>query len=323
MTVRAIPGVLVCGLVATLSWAIGVLLPGFSAMLAAILIGVLWRNLAPVPQRLDPGVALSAKTLLRLGIVLLGLQLSLSAVAALGPGVLAVVVAAVAITVAATLLLGRWLRVEKDLTVLVAAGFSICGAAAVAGAQGVLKTSQEKVTTAVGLVVLFGTIMIPVGPALAGAFGLDDAAAGIWIGASTHEVAQVVAAGGTVGATALGVAVTVKLARVVMLAPLLMGLAAWQRSRPRDDSSQPPLVPWFVLGFVALMLLRSTGWLPEPVLDAAAIVQTALLMMAMFALGLGVHFKSLAHVGLRPVVLGVGATAVIVVVGGAGALLAG
>ncbi|WBL19286.1 YeiH family protein [Citricoccus sp. NR2] len=318
ISARQIPGVLLCAAVAALAWGVSLLAPGVPPMLLAILVGVLWRNLAPVPQRFDPGTALSAKTLLRWGIVLLGLQLSLTAMLDLGLGVIAVVLAAVAVTAGATVLLGRWLRVDRELTLLVAAGFSICGAAAVAGAQGVLKASKEKVATAVGLVVLFGTLMIPLVPALTSWLGLDERASGIWVGASTHEVAQVVAAGGTVGATALGVAVTVKLARVVLLAPLLMGLAAAQR---QSGAERPALVPWFVLGFIVLMLLRTTGWVPEPVIDVVAVVQSTLLMMAMFALGLGVHLRSLAAVGLRPVVLGTGATLVILAVGGAGALL--
>ena len=180
--------------------------------------------------------------------------------------------------------------------------------------------------------VLYGTLMIPVMPLLTGALGLEEQMAGLWIGAATHEVAQVVAAGGLVGGTALSVAVTVKLARVVMLAPVMMGLAWWQRRRDAlgpatlDDGSpaaveRPPLVPWFVVGFLLAVLVRATGWLPAGVLDAAALVQQLLLATAMAALGLGVHLRSIAAVGPRPLVLGAASTAVVVAVGGLGAAL--
>lgn len=332
------PGLIVCLALGAAAVGLSALVrpwvPALSPLLLAILAGMAWRNLAPVPERLSPGIAFAAKPVLRTGIVLLGLQLALGDVLALGWGVIGLVVAAVGVTFAATLALGRALRLPWDLTALVASGFSICGAAAVAASDAVVRARREMAATAIGLVVLFGTLMIPLMPLLSGAFGLSEEAAGLWIGASTHEVAQVVAAGGLVGSAALSVAVTVKLARVVMLAPVMAVLAAAQRRRdarspalPDDGSvasaSRPPLTPWFVVGFVAAMLLRSTGLLPAGVLDAAAVVQQLLLATAMAALGLGVHLRSIAQVGPRPLVLGAASTAVAVAVGGAGAWLLG
>lgn len=332
------PGLFVCLALGAASVGVASLVrpwaPALSPLLLAILAGMAWRNLAPVPERLSPGVAFAAKPVLRAGIVLLGLQLALGDVLALGWGVVGLVVAVVGLTFAATLALGRALRLPWDLTALVASGFSICGAAAVAAADTVVRARRERAATALGLVVLFGTLMIPLMPLLTGAFGLPQEAAGLWIGASTHEVAQVVAAGGLVGSAALSVAVTVKLARVVLLAPVLALLAAAQRRRealtspagddgPGASAARPPLVPWFVFGFVAAVLLRSSGLLPAGILDAAAVLQQLLLATAMAALGLGVHLRSIAQVGPRPLLLGAGATAVAVAVGGAGAWLLG
>lgn len=191
---------------------------------------------------------------------------------------------------------------------------------------GVTRAKEEEVATAIALVVLFGTLMIPLVPFLGGALGLEDQALGIWIGASTHEVAQVVAAGGTVGGGALAVAVTVKLARVLMLAPIAAGVAIHQRRTTQPAGAvgpaasagaagraarRPPIVPLFILGFIAAMALRSTGLLPEPVLAGTQVLQTLLLSAAMFALGLGVHIKSLLRLGYRPILLGALSTAVI------------
>lgn len=317
----ALPGLAVCLGAAVLAWGAGMLLPGVSPLLVAILAGALWRNLAPVPARLAPGVALSGRRLLRVGIVLLGLQVSLGAVLDLGAGVLAVVALSVTVAFLATLWLGRLLKVSMAQRMLIAAGFSICGASAVAGADGVVKARQQEVATAITLVVLFGTLMIPLVPFLGGLLGLPEETLGIWIGASTHEVAQVVAAGGAVGGGALAVAVTVKLARVLTLAPIMAGLSIYLRRREgrREGTDEggtrqvrrPPLVPLFVLGFIAMMALRTTGLLPEPVLAGTQILQTLLLSAAMFALGLGVHVRSLLRVGFRPVLLGAASTVVI------------
>lgn len=319
----ALPGLAVCLGAAVLAWGLAQLLPGVSPLLVAILAGSLWRNLAPVPQVLAPGVTLSAKKLLRTGIVLLGLQVPLSSVLDLGAGVLAVVVLSVAVTFLGTLWIGHLIGIGLAQRLLIASGFSICGAAAVAGVDGVTRAREEEVATAIALVVLFGTLMIPLVPFLGGLLGLEGQTLGIWIGASTHEVAQVVAAGGTVGGGALAVAVTVKLARVLMLAPIAAGVSIHQRRSERAEVAatrgagaaaavkRPPLVPLFILGFIAAMALRTTGLLPEPVLDGAQILQTMLLSAAMFALGLGVHLRSLLRLGFRTILLGALSTAVI------------
>jgi uncharacterized integral membrane protein (TIGR00698 family) len=319
----ALPGLGVCLAGAVVSWWLAQLLPGISPLLVAIMAGALWRNLAPVPAVLGRGIAVSSKKLLRTGIILLGLQVSLSSILGLGFGVLAVVVGSVAATFLATLWIGRCLGIGLAQRLLIASGFSICGAAAVAGVDGVVKAKEEEVATSIALVVLFGTLMIPLVPFLGGVLGLPAETLGIWIGASTHEVAQVVAAGGAVGGGALAVAVTVKLTRVLMLAPIAAGISLHLRRRHGGEVSgadarrvvrRPPLVPLFILGFMAAMLVRTTGVLPEPVLVGAQILQTLLLSAAMFALGLGVHLKSLARVGFRPILLGLASTAVILAV---------
>jgi uncharacterized integral membrane protein (TIGR00698 family) len=310
-------GLAVCAVVAAGCIALGNLVTGLSAMLVAVVLGALWRNLVPVPAVLEPGIGVAAKRVLRWGVVLLGLQLSLPQILDLGPGVLAIVVAAVGITFLATLGLGRLLGVDRDLTVLIAGGFSICGAAAVAGVQGAVRATQEKVAAAVALVVLFGTLMIPVMPLLVAALHLAAGDAGTAIGGSTHEVAQVVAAAGIAGGgSILAVAVSVKLARVVLMAPVVAGVSLARRrsNTETSDGKRPPLVPLFVLGFVVMVLVATTGWVPQSALDVVKWIQQFLLATAMFALGLGVHVKSLLKLGLRPLLLGLCATLVIMVV---------
>ena len=319
---RVLPGLLTCLIGGAVALAASRLLPGASPLLIAILLGAVWRNTMNVPAILAPGVTVSSKKLLRTGIVLLGLQLSLSQILGLGPGVLLVVVLSVGVTFGAALLMGRWLGIELPQRLLIAAGFSICGAAAVAATEGATKAKQDQVATAIGLVVLFGTLMIPLVPALGALMGMSDESIGMFIGASIHEVAQVVAAGGAVSSSALAVAVTVKLARVVTLAPIVAGVSIYMRKKHNvTDAKKPPLVPLFVVGFIAMMLLRTTGVVPVNLLEAAAAAQTFLLAASMFGLGLGVHIKGLVRSGSRSLVLAALATLVILVVAAAGTLL--
>ncbi|MCE1174943.1 MAG: putative sulfate exporter family transporter [Propionibacteriales bacterium] len=320
-----LPGVALSVVGAGAAVAVNSWLPGVSAMLTAIVLGAIVANVVPA-ARLEwarPGLGIAGRRLLRAGVVLLGLQLVLADIFALGWPIVIGVVVIVGGTMAITLLLGRVLRVGATQSLLIAGGFSICGAAAVAGIDGVLtKRKDAEAATAVALVVIFGTLMIAVMPALAAWLGLDPRTAGIWTGASTHEVAQVVAAAGIIGPDALKVAVVVKLARVLMLAPVLAVISFRQRAEGTvEGGKRPPLVPLFVAGFVAMVVLRSTGVVPAMVVDAAKVAQNWLLAAAMFALGTSVHWTVIRRAGRRPLLLAVLATLVVLAIGGAVAAL--
>jgi uncharacterized integral membrane protein (TIGR00698 family) len=347
---RVLPGLLLSFVVAGLAFGLGTLVPVASPALAAIIVGALAANLGLLPPVLKPGLDMAAKPVLRIGIVLLGLQLALGDVIALGPLTILVILAIVAIGMASGLLIGRALHLPPTQAMLIACGFSICGAAAVAAAGGAVTPrrrpgeSREEATerletqiaTAVALVVVFGTLMIPLLPLAARALGLGTDAAGTWAGASIHEVAQVVAAGSIIGGGALGIAVLVKLGRVLMLAPVIAILTASERRRaragsapadsPADDGAtgarRPPLVPFFVLAFIVAVCIRSTGLLPESVVSASKPVQSLCLAAAMFALGTGVRVRLLRQVGGRPVIQAALITLVVAAVGLGGALLA-
>ena len=320
-TSRTVPGLALCAAGAALAFVVHHWVPSVSTLLVAIMLGLLARLALPLGERIEPGAGVAAKRLLRAGIVLLGAQLALGEIVALGAGTIAVVVSVVVVGITGTLVLGRRLGVPLGQRMLIACGFSICGAAAVAAADGVVDAEEEDVASAIALVVVFGTLMIPVIPLLAGLLGLSEATGGRWAGASIHEVAQVVAAGGAIGGTALAVAVVVKLARVLMLAPVLAALSWRLRREGPVDGDRPPRVPLFVLGFFAVVLIRSTGQVPGPALEVIEVAQTALLATAMFALGLGVRVGRMARLGFRPLLLAALSTLLVGSVGLAGALL--
>ena len=323
---KYLPGLLLCCAGAAAAVAANRALPEVSALLVAILLGAVLSNATTPRESWAPGVAFTGKRLLRAGIVLLGLQLVLGDIVALGAGMVLVVVAVVGLGIAGALLVGRLLGLGGKLTLLIGSGFSICGAAAVAGVDSMIDADERDLATAIALVVLFGTGMIPLVPLLAGLLGMGQHAAGQWAGASVHEVAQVVAAGSAMGPEALKVALVVKLARVLMLAPLTLAIGWWLRRRhaaaPGQHGSRPPLVPGFVLGFLLMVALASTRLLPHQLLAVAKLVQTTLLAAAMFALGMGVRIRSLAQVGPRPFVLGAVTTVWVAAVAWCGVALA-
>ncbi|MBU5422249.1 putative sulfate exporter family transporter [Cellulomonas hominis] len=319
------PGVAAAVAVAALCVGLTAVVPVLPGLLVAIALGAAARSAGLVPVALDPGLAWAGRRLLRAGVVLLGLQLSLGDLLGLGLREVAVLLATVAATFAATLWLGPRLGVGRALTLLVATGFSICGAAAVAGMSPVADADEEDVATAVALVTVYGSVALVALPLVAGALGLSDRTAGLWAGMSVHEVAQVVAAAGTVSAAALTVAVVAKLARVLLLAPLVAGVGVARRRRSAGGAGagagagsgsgdgvgrRAPLVPLFVAGFVGAVLVRSAGLVPDAVLPAVKPVTTLALAAAMTALGTQIHVGRLVRTGGRPLALGAVATLV-------------
>lgn len=329
---RVLPGTLLALAAAGISFGVGQLVPVLSPVILAIILGIVLTNTVRLPASLDPGIQFASKKLLRAGIVLLGLRLVLSDIVDLGLPLILVVICVVVGGIFGTILLGKLLRVPPRLTLLVACGFSICGAAAVAGAAGVTDPNDEHekdTVTAVALVVIFGTLMIPLMPFLTGLMGMDSETAGMWAGGSTHEIAQVVAIGGILGGSALTVAVIVKLARVLLLAPVVAVLSLRQRWTYRANGAVggkmklPPIVPLFIIGFLAMVVLRSFVDLPGAVLSIGNGLQTALLAAAMFGLGCGVKIRELLGVGLRPFALAALATILVGTIAYTGIMLIG
>ncbi|MFT3660450.1 MAG: putative sulfate exporter family transporter [Gordonia sp. (in: high G+C Gram-positive bacteria)] len=321
-TAARIPGLAVVA-AATAAATIGhLLVPAVSPPVFAIVLGVVVGNVRPLGARYAPGLALAARPLLRIGVALLGLQLVFGDVLALGPGVIAAIVVTVAAGLGAILWLGAKLGLSPAQRLLIACGTSICGAAAVAAAESVVDADENETATAVATVVVFGTLLLGVIPAVVGLFTLNPELGGMWAGLAIQEVAQAVAAGGIIGSGALAVAAVVKLGRVLMLAPVLAVLSV-RRRRTLSAGARPPLVPFFVIGFLACVALSSTGLVPDPVLTAAGHVQTTLLGAAMFALGTGVRAGAIRAAGPRPFVLGAAGTVWIAVVGLGGALAVG
>ncbi|WP_308466424.1 YeiH family protein [Rathayibacter soli] len=323
--VALLPGLGLAAAAVAIAMVVAAFVPTLSALLTAIVLGVIVRNTVRLPVRVESGLTFAAKKLLRVGIVLLGLQLVLGDIFGLGAGMIVVVVAIVTIGIFSTLVIGKWMGIGASQRLLIACGFSICGASAIAAADGVIETKkEEEVVVAVALATIFGTLMIPLLPLSAHVLGLSTHDAGLWAGGAIHEVAGAVAAGGVIGGAALGLAVIVKLARVLMLAPVLAGISIARRRALKGEAhtiKRPPIIPLFVAGFVLMVLIASTGIVPTPVLGVAKIVQTALLAAAMFALGTGVRFSTFMSVGFKPFALAAVSTVIVACTALGGVLL--
>ncbi len=305
------PGVLLAAGIAALAFSLR-RYPGleiFSPMILAILIGILFRNLIGTPARAHAGVKFTLKRILRFAIILLGLQLTTQQIMEVGFNGVVVIGVTLIATFLFTKWLGRVIGVERKLTELIAAGTSICGASAVIATNTVTQAHDEDVACAVACVTVFGSLAMFLYPVLPDLLDLGPRAYGLWTGASVHEVAQVVAAAYQGGGEAGDYGTIAKLTRVAMLAPMiiLLGVVAARRGAGRSGVKAKAPVPYFVLGFIALVLINSVITVPAEPKAWIIQVTTFLLSLSLAAMGLETDIGKLRAKGLRPLLLGAGA----------------
>lgn len=309
---RLLPGLALSGGIALAAFGLR-LIPGFSLLsplVLAIVIGMMVRNLAGTPAAASAGVRFALRPVLRFAIVLLGLQLTFAQVRTVGITGFAIVATTLGATFFATRWLGQRMGVEPKLAELIAAGTAVCGASAVIATNTVTRGSDEDVAYAVACVTVFGSLSMVLMPVLLPFTGFDAHAYGLWAGASIHEVAQVVAAAFQGGQVAAEFGTVAKLSRVMLLAPLVLGLGAAAVLRARgatEAAGARPPVPWFVLGFIAMVMVNSTGLIPGEVKAPLATLTTLLLAVALGAMGLETDIRRLRMKGAKPLLLGAAA----------------
>lgn len=317
-------GLLICAALTTTGFGLvrlpGLAESGVSPLVVALLLGILTGNL-PLARRLEhagPGLAFATRWLLRGGIVLFGLSLTLQQIVALGPKVLLLDALVITGVLTVGYVIGtRVLGMDRETTLLTSAGSAICGAAAVLATESTIRSRPAATAMAVATVVLFGSLAMLLYPLLYPLLGMDEGLYGIYIGATIHEVAQVVAAGEAVGPEALANAVIVKLVRVMLLVPFLLIVGQWWLRRHTPAEGRAPgglVIPWFAFGFMAMVVFNSLVDLPAPLHDALVLAGQVALTMAMAALGFETRLGKLRALGIRPFLLAL--TLFVLLIGG-------
>jgi uncharacterized integral membrane protein (TIGR00698 family) len=282
----------------------GIGIASLSPLILSIVLGMAVRNSVGAPAAAKAGITFSLKRILRFAIVLLGLQLTVMQIVEVGGTGVAIIVATLVATFLFTKAVGRMIGVDRKLAELIAAGTSVCGASAVIATNTVTRGSDEDVAYAVACVTVFGSLSMILFPILAGSLGLDPAAYGLWVGATIHEVAQVVAAAFQGGDAAGQYGTIAKLSRVVLLAPLILALGLFAaRKRPDARGGGAP-APWFVFGFMALVVFNSVVEIPAQIHSGLVVATAFLLSVALAAMGLETDIGKLKAKGLRPLLLG-------------------
>ena len=312
-----LPGVLLCvvvTVVATLLQQVEKRVVGeayLEALVLAILIGVALRTVWTPGIRLRPGIEFSAKILLEVAVMLLGALVSARTVLAIGPALLVGIVAVVTVAIGASYGISRVLGLPRRMAILVACGNSICGNSAIAAVAPVIGADSDDVASSIAFTAVLGVLVVLGLPLLVPILRMSLTQYGVLAGLTVYAVPQVLAATLPIGALSNQVGTVVKLVRVLMLGPVVLGLSLIA-GRLRDDgdasakgapkAGRPPLhqlLPWFIIGFLIVAAIRSLGLIPVSLLPTVSLVTSLLTTVSMAALGLGVDVRVVARAGVR------------------------
>lgn len=285
-------------------------------MLFALLLGMAM-NFLSAEGKCKPGIEFTSREILRVGVALLGMRITFSQIAALGWQPVVLVLLSVVVTIVVSMLVARAMGFQTLFGLLTGGATAICGASAALALSAALPAhpGKEKATlfTVIGVSAL-STLAMILYPMIVNALHLSPSEAGVFLGGTIHDVAQVVGAGYGMSQETGDTATVVKLMRVAMLLPVIAFASMVTRMRgAQDGGKRPPILPWFAVGFVLLAAVNSTGWVPTLVQSAANELSRWCLVIAISALGMKTQLKELATVGVKPIVLMVGETVFLVV----------
>jgi uncharacterized integral membrane protein (TIGR00698 family) len=308
----ALPGLLLCGAVTLVARGLEHLettLFGrawLESLVLAILLGTAIRTLRGPSARLEPGIQLGAKLLLEIAVVLLGASVSAGALLQNGVRLIMGIAGVVVVAILISYWLGRRFGLPRKMALLIACGNSICGNSAIAAVAPVIEADGQDVAASIAFTAVLGVGVVLGLPLLVGALSLTQAEYGVFAGLTVYAVPQVLAATSSVSAGAAHIGTLVKLVRVLMLGPVVLVLSLLRRGRGRARPAVSQLAPWFIVGFLLLLWMRSMDWVPHGLLAPAHAAADGLTVMSMAALGLGVDARSVVRAGGRVAAVVVG-----------------
>jgi uncharacterized integral membrane protein (TIGR00698 family) len=305
----AVPGLLLSATIALAVRFVSDRLGG-PAMLYALLFGMAF-NFLTEDERFAKGIRIASRNILRFGVALLGLRITTVEVMQLGWESVALIVSAVVATILFGGLIGRLSGLKGDQSILSAGAVAICGASAALAIASVLpshKDHERNMILTVAGVTALSTVAMVVYPVFVTYLHYDNATAGVFLGATIHDVAQVVGAGYIISDESGEISTLVKLIRVACLVPVVVTISLIMHRRRSPDAGNEPLLPWFLIAFVALVIVNSMGWVPVQAHTVLTPVSSWCLLTAVAALGVKTSLRALADVGPAPIGVMVGQT---------------
>ncbi|MGY1440017.1 YeiH family protein [Streptomyces reniochalinae] len=312
-----LPGLALAVAIAAVATVLGRLMPVVGGPVSGIVLGVLVAVAVRPQAVLRPGIAFAGRGVLQTAVVVLGAQLSLGQIMKVGLGSLPVMLVTLAACLAAAYWLGRRLGIVRDLRTLIGVGTGICGASAIAAVTPVIGAMEAEVAYAVSTIFVFNVAAVLTFPFLGHLLDMSQHAFGLFAGTAVNDMSSVVAAATTFGGPAADYAVVVKLARTLLIIPICLGLAALVRRRTaatanaaEADRTEPRrirvgrLIPWFLVGFIALAAVNTAGLVPQAAHEPLSTLAVFLITVALSAIGLSTEPAKLRRAGPAPLLLG-------------------
>ena len=313
---KQMPGIMLALLLAVPAWLLGQAVPLVGGPVFAILLGILlagWKR----PESVELGLRFTGKKVLQLSIVLLGFEMNLHYVLQVGGQSLVIIAATLSAAFLTAWLVGRWLRLPGDTTILIGVGTAICGGSAIAATAPVIGAKTQDVTYSISTIFLFNIVAVFLFPFLGHLLGLGDAGFGMWAGTAINDTSSVVAAGYSYSDAAGSYATIVKLTRTLMIIPITLALGLYQAKKSRqagEGFSLGRVFPLFVLGFLAASVVSTSGILGETAAHFLGQAGKFCIAVAMAAIGLNTRLRELLKNGLAPILLGLACWAAVAVV---------
>lgn len=306
-----LPGTSLCLGIALVATLIARVVPVLGAAVPAIVLGIAITTVRRPGPRLTAGIGYAGKFLLQCAIVLLGTQLSLRSILEVGAESLPVMLISLTVCLLAAWLIGRLLRVDRDIRTLIGVGTGICGASAVAAVSPIIRARNADISYAISTVFLFNILAVIVFPPIGHALGMSPHAFGLFAGTAVNDTSSVVAAASVFSTSALAFAVVVKLVRTLMIIPISIGLAIVQGRRTETGERNPlttgrilKLIPWFLIGFLITATIASTGAVAPAFTEVLTQLSVFLVATALAGIGLSTDLRSIRSTGTRPLLLG-------------------
>lgn len=302
---QTVPGILVCVLISLVGLWLGARFPIIGAPVFAILIGIAVGNLLRLSPLTKPGVSFCSKKVLQLAIIVLGANLSLSQIWNTGRESLWVMLVSLSVSLLGAWFIGTRMGISRRLTSLVGVGTGICGGSAIAAIAPIITADDDEIAFSISTIFLFNVVAVLVFPFVGHMIHLQDHGFGLWAGTAINDTSSVVAAGYSYSKAAGDFAAITKLARTTMIIPISLGFALLMRRRSGGGSySLKKILPWFILGFIAMAALNSLHLLGPVLPGMAGSAGRYLIVVALAGVGLGANLQKMIKTGPKPILLG-------------------
>lgn len=302
---KLMPGIFIVTAITVPAWFLGTIVPLVGGPVFGILLGMtatFWQ----IPASLKPGIAFTSKKILQYAIILLGFEMNLYQVFAVGSQSLLIMFSTITAAFITAWWLGRYLGLTGNINILIGVGTGICGGSAIAATAPVIGATDKEVAHSISTIFLFNIAAVFLFPFLGHTFDMNDIGFGMWAGTAINDTSSVVAAGYSYSQTAGSFATIVKLTRTLMIVPITLVLAFWTSRKNLSNStfSFSKVFPWFIFGFLLASVINTTGMIPSFLCQDLAQLGKFFIVMAMVAIGLNTHLKQLINNGIKPIILG-------------------